>query len=58
MPISASLSQMGLEYNAFEIATKVEESSKPVILITHSKGGIDVLSAFVSFPEMTKNGLL
>ena len=40
--------------NARTIASRVEASDRPVILIGHSKGGVDSLHALVKYPELAK----
>lgn len=40
-----------VKVNAGRIAALVSASSKPVLLITHSKGGIDALEALLAYPE-------
>ena len=38
--------------NAAAIAAMVESARRPVVLITHSKGSVDALTALVSFPAI------
>ncbi|MDD5655645.1 MAG: hypothetical protein PHF00_00120 [Elusimicrobia bacterium] len=46
--------QAGLAPNAAAIAAAAESAAKPVLVISHSKGSLDVLEALLSHPERTK----
>lgn len=45
-------SEAGITYNAGIIARAVKKSKKPVILICHSKGGLDTLEGLLRYPSM------
>lgn len=45
-------SEAELEVNALKIVWAVKASSKPVLIIGHSKGGLDALMALFNYPEI------
>ena len=47
-------SEASPEFNATIIATSIQKSEKPVLLITHSKGGIDSLEALLRNDDLAK----
>jgi hypothetical protein len=48
----AIVSGESVEINAPIVARRIRDSAKPVILITHSKGSVDVLHALLSEPAL------
>ncbi|MCB0377759.1 MAG: hypothetical protein KDD33_04640 [Bdellovibrionales bacterium] len=40
------------EINAADIVKAIRDSQKPVILVSHSKGSVDVLYALLTYPEL------
>lgn len=45
-------SEQTINYNITPIFEAIRKSKKPVILFTHSKGGLEALQAIIQFPEL------
>ncbi|MFA7009462.1 MAG: hypothetical protein WC204_11445, partial [Elusimicrobiales bacterium] len=47
-------SEAGIKYNAGLIAAEIAKSPKPVIIFSHSKGGLDTLEALIQRPDLRR----
>ena len=45
-------SEAGIKYNANLVAAEIAKSSKPLLIISHSKGGLDTLEALIQRPDL------
>ncbi len=44
--------EQSLEHNILAVAKAIEKSHKPVLLISHSKGSVEVLETLIKYPEL------
>ncbi len=47
-------SEAGIKYNAGLVAAEIAKSPKPVIIFSHSKGGLDTLEALIQRPDLRR----
>jgi pimeloyl-ACP methyl ester carboxylesterase len=47
-------SEDGISPNARRIAAEIEKSKKPVIIVSHSKGGLDTLETLITRPDLRR----